>query len=162
MLKKTRTRPAKDPQKIRKGSPRDRQESSPGCRLFWSCRREQGLGVLACRLNFSKKRGSRVHQLGVQGGTTCSFVFQAPPLEYPLHVTWVEVVQRGVQRAADHPRNTRGEHESLPSRIPVCVGVIGAFWWGSAWVVASGIVAEHLVELRENEWPKCSDGSLQR
>jgi len=55
------------------------------------------------------QRGSLTHQLGVQSGLRL-FVFQAPPLEDPLHVTWVEVVQRGVQRPADHPRNARSEH----------------------------------------------------
>jgi len=55
------------------------------------------------------QRGSLTHQLGVQSGLRL-FVFQAPPLKDPLHVTWVEVVQRGVQRPADHPRNARSEH----------------------------------------------------
>merc|ERR1719491_182511 len=120
----------------------------------------------AARSKSTGVRSSR-HQLGVEGAS-CSFVFQAPSLEYSLHITRVEVVQRSVQSATDDPRNTRGKQQSRPGRVPVGVRVdvpvrefrarIGRI----AQVVAGRVVAEICVEECEDEGPEGGDGSLQR
>jgi len=81
-------------------------------------RREQDLIIFGCWMvgSLPAWRHSRgVHQLSAQNGRAGQDVprglrIQTPLGKDPLHVTWVEIVQRGVQCAAHHPRNARGEH----------------------------------------------------
>jgi len=103
----------------------------------------------------TKASDSRINQLCLLFGLHC------PLFEDSLHVTWIDPVQRRVEHAADHPRNTRGEHKSVSGSLCVLL-VRAAMGWLVAFVVASRIVAEIVVESSEDDRPKCSDGTLQR